>query len=152
MAGVGGALKRFGSFFGFTEEELTPAVNVEPVVKVEPPQIVTPAAAMPSPQTPKAPEIDLVATQAAIDAIVHPVSAAVTETPIVRGLAANDDEDVVNAAGQQIVTPQERIARSFEERSNTSESVVTIKDETGRAEVSEGELGKGVQLRQSGEF
>ena len=56
------------------------------------------------------------------------------------------------AASPQIVSPQERIARSIEERSTTNTSEVTIKDESGRAEVTGGTLGSGLKLQATGAF
>lgn len=51
-------------------------------------------------------------------------------------------------AGQKVSSPQQRTARSIEEKRNTSE--VTIKDQTGRAKVTKGSLGQGVILQHSG--
>lgn len=58
----------------------------------------------------------------------------------------------VAATGPQIVSPQERVARSIEEQRTTSTAEVTIKDETGRAEVTGGRLGSGIQLQPTGGF
>lgn len=52
----------------------------------------------------------------------------------------------------QMVSPQERVARSIEEKRSTSTAEVTIKDDTGRAEVTGGRLGRGVNLTPSGSF
>lgn len=52
------------------------------------------------------------------------------------------------AAGQKVSSPQQRTARSIEEKRNTSE--VTIKDQTGRAKVTKGSLGQGVRLQHTG--
>jgi hypothetical protein len=52
----------------------------------------------------------------------------------------------------EISSPQERIARSIEETRSTSMAEVTIKDETGRAEVTSGGLGPGLTLQRSGSF
>ena len=62
----------------------------------------------------------------------------------------DDDKQPTGATGPQIVTPQDRVARSVEESRTTSTAEVTIKDETGRAEVTGGKLGTGLQLQQSG--
>ena len=65
----------------------------------------------------------------------------------------NDPENVntnTGATGPQIVSPQERIATSIEEQRTTSTAEVTIKDETGRAEVTGGRLSTGIRLQQSG--
>lgn len=51
-----------------------------------------------------------------------------------------------------IVTPQARTAKSIEEHRETSTSEVTIKDETGRAEVTKGTPAPGIKLIPSGAF
>ena len=53
-------------------------------------------------------------------------------------------------APMQMVSPESRVARSIEETRNTSTAEVTIKDTTGRAEVTSGTLGRGVKLMASG--
>ncbi len=55
-------------------------------------------------------------------------------------------------AEPQMVSPQERVARSIEEKRSTSTAEVTIKDDTGRAEITSGSLGSGVKLAPSGSF
>ena len=60
-----------------------------------------------------------------------------------------DDE---SPTGPQVVSPQERVARSIEEQRTTSTAEVTIRDESGRAEVTGGKLGAGLQLQSSGAF
>ena len=64
----------------------------------------------------------------------------------------DDEEQQTGATGPQIVTPQERVARTIEENRKTSTAEVTIKDETGRAELTGGALGSGLQLQSSGAF
>jgi tape measure domain-containing protein len=54
--------------------------------------------------------------------------------------------------GPQVVSPSDRIARSVEEQRTTSTAEVTIKDETGRAEVTRGALAGGVALQPTGAF
>lgn len=54
--------------------------------------------------------------------------------------------------GPQVVSPGERVARSIEEQRTTSAAEVTIRDETGRAEVTGGRLGPGLALQPSGAF
>ena len=56
------------------------------------------------------------------------------------------------AQNRQVVSPADRVSRSIEESRQTSTSEVTIKDETGRAEVTGGFLGQGLQLMPSGGF
>lgn len=60
--------------------------------------------------------------------------------------------DGEGAAGPQTVSPQERLSRSIEERRESSTAQVTIRDETGRAEVTEGDLGKGISFEPMGGF
>jgi len=52
----------------------------------------------------------------------------------------------------QVVSPEEKTARYIEESRKTSSAEVTIKDATGRAEVTRGELGQGVTLDRTGSF
>ncbi len=56
------------------------------------------------------------------------------------------------STGPQVVSPQERVARSIEEQRTTSSAEVTIRDESGRAEVTGGSLGPGLSLQPSGAF
>lgn len=106
VKGIGGALKEFGDFFGFTE---------------------------------KAPEA--------------------ANTPAITTMNRADQEDQENASQTfsgtippQIISPQERIARQIDEQRTTSTAEVTIIDETGKAEKTSGEFGKGVVLQSSGAF
>jgi TP901 family phage tail tape measure protein len=54
----------------------------------------------------------------------------------------------------QMVSPQQRTVTSLEERqlTTTNRSEVTIKDSTGRAEVTRGKLGSGMNLQPTGTF
>lgn len=54
----------------------------------------------------------------------------------------------------QMVSPQQRTVTSLEERqlTTTNRSEVTIKDSTGRAEVTKGKLGSGMNLQPTGTF
>ena len=65
--------------------------------------------------------------------------------------AANDPNGSPDIA-PQIVSPGERTARSIEEHRSTSTAEVTIRDETGRAEVTSGTLGNGLVLQKTGSF
>ena len=56
------------------------------------------------------------------------------------------------AASPQVLSPQERTARMIEENRSTSTAEVTIRDDTGRAEVTKGKLGQGLQLATTGAF
>lgn len=69
----------------------------------------------------------------------------------------DDDEDTQQAsgstaAGKLLVSPQDQIARTLDEKITRSTSEVTIKDETGRAEVTGGKFGPGLTLQASGGF
>ncbi|ARB06256.1 hypothetical protein SppYZU01_19 [Shewanella phage SppYZU01] len=69
------------------------------------------------------------------------------------GFGGSDEEETNRGAtGPQIVSPQDRVARSIEEQRTTSTAEVTIRDETGRAEVTGGQLGPGLALANSGAF
>lgn len=69
------------------------------------------------------------------------------------GFGGSDEEETNRGAtGPQIVSPQDRVARSIEEQRTTSTAEVTIRDETGRAEVTGGQLGPGLALANSGVF
>jgi len=63
-----------------------------------------------------------------------------------------DDQEGKPQPAPQMVSPQERVARSIEEKRSTSTAEVTIKDDTGRAEITSGKMGAGVNLTQSGSF
>ena len=52
----------------------------------------------------------------------------------------------------QVVSPQERIARTIEEKLTRNTSEITIKDNTGRAEITRGKPGAGIKLQPSGAF
>ena len=54
--------------------------------------------------------------------------------------------------GPQIISPQERTARTIEESRTSSSAEVTIRDATGRAEVTSGSMGLGLSLQPSGAF
>ena len=64
----------------------------------------------------------------------------------------DDDQEGKPQLAPQMVSPQERVARSIEEKRSTSTAEVTIKDDTGRAEVTSGKMGSGVNLKPSGSF
>lgn len=68
------------------------------------------------------------------------------------GIFGGDDEEGKPQLAPQMVSPQERVARSIEEKRSTSTTEVTIKDDTGRAEVTSGSVGPGVKLQSSGSF
>ena len=65
-----------------------------------------------------------------------------------------DDEEAASSARNKanVVSPQERTARQIDEQRTTSTAEVTLRDETGRAEVTGGSLGPGLNLQPSGAF
>jgi hypothetical protein len=64
-----------------------------------------------------------------------------------------DETGAGNAGtGPQIVSPQARTARTIEESRTSSSAEVTIRDATGRAEVTSGSMGPGLSLQSSGAF
>jgi len=54
--------------------------------------------------------------------------------------------------GPQLVTPGEKTARMISETRKTTTAEVTIKDQTGRAEVTRGALGPGVSMPRTGTY
>ena len=68
------------------------------------------------------------------------------------GLFGDSEDEAKLQPATQMVSPQERVARSIEEKRSTSTAEVTIKDDTGRAEVTSGKMGSGVNLKPSGSF
>ena len=68
------------------------------------------------------------------------------------GSEESAEEQAAASAQAQVASPQERVARNIEEQRSTSTSEVTIKDETGKAQVTDGKQGKGLTLIQSGGF
>lgn len=71
---------------------------------------------------------------------------------VARFFGFGDDEEATTTASPQVVSPEERVARNIEEQRNTSTAEVTIRDESGRAEVTGGSLGPGLSLQPSGAF
>ncbi|MCH9712749.1 MAG: phage tail tape measure protein [Proteobacteria bacterium] len=64
-----------------------------------------------------------------------------------------DADQTQGATGPQVVTPQERVARSIEEQRTTSNAEITLTTEQGTgAEVTGGNLGTGLKLQPSGGF
>ena len=80
------------------------------------------------------------------------ITAAASKVGQFFGFGDGDEQDKQGATGPQIVSPQDRVARSIEEQRTTSTSEGTIKDETGRAEVTGGKMGAGLNLQSSGAF
>lgn len=74
------------------------------------------------------------------------------------GFGSDDDDDKprVDKKGDAgiapISSPQDRLASRIEEKRETRTTEVTIKDESGKAEVTKGVLGTGLQLERSGSF
>jgi TP901 family phage tail tape measure protein len=72
----------------------------------------------------------------------------------VTGIFGSDEaaDQIDGRTGASMVTPQERIAQSIQETRTTSSAEVTIKDDTGRAEVTGGRLIEGIHMIPSGGF
>ncbi len=87
-----------------------------------------------------------------ISGVVDGIGGALREFGDFFGFGDGEGEGGGEAPGAQVVSPQARIARSVEEQRSTSTSEVTIKDESGRAEVTGGKLGAGLSLQKSGAF
>ena len=89
-----------------------------------------------------------------LDSIGSGISSAISAVSSIGNIFGDDgdDKNKQGATGPQIVSPQDRVARSIEEQRTTSTSEVTIKDETGRAEVTGGKMGAGLTLQPSGTF
>lgn len=68
------------------------------------------------------------------------------------GFVESDDSAAAGAGRPQVVGPQERAARTIQENRTTNTTEVTIRDETGRAEVTGPLIGTGLKLEQSGVF
>lgn len=71
------------------------------------------------------------------------------------GPSASGDEAPAAGGGTGVVSPQARTAKSIEEHRTTSSAELTIKDETGRAELSKksgGFSGLGVEVIEAGGF
>ncbi len=66
------------------------------------------------------------------------------------GLGQDDSREESGGFQSQVVSPQERAIHSLEEKRSVSSAEVTIKDSTGRAEVTKGKLGGGLKLIPSG--
>ena len=72
--------------------------------------------------------------------------------PKTPGVQSGESSQAQGGASPQVISPQDRVAKSIEERRSTSSAEVTIRDETKRAEVTGGKMGNGIQLTPSGAF
>ena len=63
-----------------------------------------------------------------------------------------DNSGPVTNEKPQVISPQERTAGILKEQRTTTQAEVTIKDETGRAEMTKGKQGSGVKLESTGSF
>jgi len=87
------------------------------------------------------------------DAGINKVSETAGNVASFLGFGDDEDEVAPGATGPQIVSPQERVARSIEEQRKTNTSEITLKTEPGTsAEVTGGSLGGGLKLQPSGAF
>lgn len=67
-------------------------------------------------------------------------------------VTGGDGSNTGSQGSRQLVSPAERVSRSIEEKRETNNSELTIKDETGLAEITKGFLGQGLTLESSGAF
>lgn len=70
----------------------------------------------------------------------------------ISGFFGIGDSDQQSQPQTQMISPQSRIANSIEEKRQTSTATVTIKDESGRATVTNGNLGNSISLESTGGF
>lgn len=68
------------------------------------------------------------------------------------GIGGEEEQSKAGATGPQVVSPQERTARSIEETRTTSTAEVTLKAPAGTAQVTKGKIGGGLKLQSSGAF
>lgn len=87
-----------------------------------------------------------------VDAVTGKASAIVDTISSIGGGVAEFFGFDGGVQAPQVVSPSERVARSIDEQRTTSTAEVTIRDETGRAEHTAGQLGTGVALKRSGDF
>lgn len=154
-------------FFGFGDEvaenpaaaKAKVAEAVTPKVKVKQPELfIVPNIIVDQPTEMVIPDITVIQPTALIEPIADVTQPVINIVPqVVTGVtaASNDDEFTpvdITQQGPQIVTPQDRVARSIEESRESSFAEVTIKDETGRAEKTAGEFGPGIKIQNSGGF
>jgi phage-related protein len=68
------------------------------------------------------------------------------------GLGEDSEPQAQSNPSPQVVGPSERAARIIQENRSSTNAEVTIRDETGRAELTSGNLGPGLSLQPSGAF
>lgn len=103
----------------------------------------------------------------AIDKVMAVVDRVKNAVSVVKGVASGVADSVAEKASgvadffgmngvrnssRSIVTPADRIAKSVEERRTSSSAEVTIRDETGRAEVTNSTMGSALSLQPTGAF
>lgn len=87
-------------------------------------------------------------------AIVEKVGSVVEAVRSVGRETLGEGEASAGGSGPQVVSPQERTARSISETTNTTRGEVTIRDETGRAQMTQRPSGNtaAIQLQRTGAF
>lgn len=133
------------SLFGMGDNEVN--LKVERTLKVvEPPGTV-----QTQQQAPKAPEVNM-----SVD-----VSAPEIGSPIFKVIQGGKEEPAFfereggrSEFTKEVVQPTQRVMELVREQElkETSKAEVTIRDETGRAEVTQGRLGSGLKLEKTGSF
>jgi tape measure domain-containing protein len=126
-----------------------PAVNVAPVGIAAPPTVNVatsgPTVSVAPPLVRVAPEVDVTTAAPVVNA-----APPLLQSPTFGQPAANEEQQP--AAAPMMVSPQERTARSIEERRTTNSAEVTIRDDTGRAEVTKGKLTNNIKMQNTGRF
>ncbi len=87
-----------------------------------------------------------------IVAIIDRVKTVASSVGSFFGFGGDEGGTMGGPGGSQVVSPQERTARTIDEQRTTSTAEVTIRDETKRAEVTGGQLGTGISLIPTGAF
>lgn len=86
------------------------------------------------------------------DKIMGFISGAFSAVGNFLGFGGDDESEVTANGSPNIISPQERAAVLTEEKRVTNTAEVTIKDDTGKAELTAGNLGPGLKLQPSGGF
>ena len=86
------------------------------------------------------------------DKIMGFISGAFSAVGDFLGFGGDGESEATRDGSPNIISPQERAAILTEEKRVTNTAEVTIKDDTGKAELTAGTLGNGLQLLSSGGF
>ena len=84
-----------------------------------------------------------------IKGVISGIGGAISRFGAIFGFTESKGGD---SAAPQVAGPQERAARIIQENRTTNTTEVTIRDETGRAEITGSSIGAALKLEQSGAF